>query len=108
MSDKKTITLALMDPPFENARTTTALRIADILAKRGFNINVWAYEGAVHVPSTRQTAHANKVHGMDANESPRNVLNEGDVELAINIALVLWQMKVYGNYDGNVVEAHRL
>jgi tRNA 2-thiouridine synthesizing protein D len=68
MSDKKTITFALMDAPFENARTTTALRLADIAARRGYNINVWAYEGAVFVPSTTQTAHPNKVHGMDAKE----------------------------------------
>ena len=39
MADK-TLTFALMDPPFENGRTTTALRLMDIAAKRGYNINV--------------------------------------------------------------------
>lgn len=68
MSDKKTITLALMDAPFENGRSTTALRIADIAARRGYNINVFAYEAAVWVPATTQKAHPNKVHGMDAEQ----------------------------------------
>ena len=27
MSDRKTLTFALMDPPYENARSTTALRL---------------------------------------------------------------------------------
>jgi len=44
-------------------------------------------------------------YGMDANESPRNILNEGDVELAINIALILWQMKVFNNFDPETVNA---
>jgi len=47
MADKKTITIAIMDAPYENARSTTALRLIDLAAKRGYNINVFAYEGAV-------------------------------------------------------------
>lgn len=38
-------------------------------------------------------------YGMPANESPRNILNEGDVELAVNIAVMLWQMQVFRSYD---------
>jgi hypothetical protein len=44
MADKKTLTFALMDPPYENARSTTALRLINIAAKRGYDINVFAYE----------------------------------------------------------------
>jgi len=29
MADKKTITIAIMDAPYENARSTTALRLID-------------------------------------------------------------------------------
>jgi sulfur relay (sulfurtransferase) complex TusBCD TusD component (DsrE family) len=47
MPDKKTLTFALMDPPFESARTTTALRLIDIAVRRGYAVNVFAYEGAV-------------------------------------------------------------
>ena len=35
MADKKTITIAIMDAPYENARSTTALRLLDIAAKGG-------------------------------------------------------------------------
>jgi len=57
-----------MDPPYENARSTTALRLVDIAARRGYNINVFAYEGAVGLPFLAQKAHPNKVHGRDAEE----------------------------------------
>jgi tRNA 2-thiouridine synthesizing protein D len=54
MTDRKTITVAIMDAPYENARSTTALRLIDIAAKRGYNINVFAYEGAVLQPFQAQ------------------------------------------------------
>ncbi len=68
MAEKKTLTFAIMDPPYENARTTTALRLMDIAARRGYDINVFAYEGAVYVPFALQQGHANAVHGRDAEE----------------------------------------
>lgn len=68
MSDKKTITFARMDPPYENARSTTALRLINIAAQRGYNVNVFAYEGAVGLPFTKQSPHPNAVHGHDADE----------------------------------------
>ena len=42
MSEKKTLTFAIMDAPYESARTTTAFRLMDIAARRGYNINVFA------------------------------------------------------------------
>lgn len=68
MADKKTLTFALMDAPYENARTTTALRLIDIAARRGYDINVFAYEGAVNVPFAKQAPHPNAVHGHDVDE----------------------------------------
>lgn len=68
MTDKTTLTIALMDAPFESARTTTAMRLIDIAARRGYNINVFAYEGAVYLPFLRQQPHPNAVHGNDADE----------------------------------------
>jgi tRNA 2-thiouridine synthesizing protein D len=65
MSEKKTLTFVLMDPPYEDARSTTALRILNVAAKRGYNINVFAYEGAVYLPFSKQAPHANAVHGRD-------------------------------------------
>ena len=66
MADKKTLTFVLMDPPYENARTTTALRLMDIAVRRGYDVNVFAYEGAVYVPFAKQAPHPNAVHGRDA------------------------------------------
>ena len=66
MADKKTLTFALMDPPYENPRSTTALRLIDIAVRRGYDVNVFAYEGAVNLPFAKQTPHPNAVHGRDA------------------------------------------
>ena len=65
MADKKTLTFALMDAPFESARSTTAMRLIDIAARRGYDINVFAYEGAVYLPFALQVGHPNAVHGRD-------------------------------------------
>ncbi len=65
---KKTLTFALMDAPFENARTVTAMRLMDIAARRGYDINVFAYEGAVSLAFAKQSAHPNAVHGRNAEE----------------------------------------
>ncbi len=72
----KTLTFALMDPPFENERTTTAMRLIEIAAKRGYNINVFAYEGAVYVPFAKQMAHANAVHGNSVEEENHPLTHE--------------------------------
>lgn len=68
MSDTKTLTFALMDAPFENARTATAFRLIDIAARRGYHVRVFAYEGAVGLPFSRQRPHANAVHGRDVED----------------------------------------
>ncbi len=68
MADKKTLTFAIMDAPYESTRSTTALRLIDIAARRGYDINVFAYEGAVYVPFALQAPHPNAVHGRDVEE----------------------------------------
>ena len=65
---EKTITLALMDPPYESAHSTTALRIVAAALKQGIRINVFAYEGAVCLPLKDQTPHANPVKGTSLEE----------------------------------------
>ena len=65
---KKTLTFTLMDPPFETERSTTAFRLLQIAASRGYDINVFAYEGAVYLPFSKQIPHANGVHGHDVEE----------------------------------------
>jgi len=65
---KKTLTFALMDPPFESARSTTALRLVDLALARGHHVNVFAYEGAVALAFAGQQAHPNAVHGRGLEE----------------------------------------
>ena len=59
----KKLTLALMDPPYESANSTTALRIISVALEKGIDINVFAYEGAVCLPLKDQAPHANPVKG---------------------------------------------
>ena len=68
MDTKKTLTFALMDAAFESSRSTTAFRLIEIAASRGYHINVFAYEGAVTLPFAKQSPHPNAVHGRDAEE----------------------------------------
>ena len=66
MTSRKPLTFALMDAPFESARTTTAFRLLHAALTAGHDVNVFAYEGAVALSFARQAAHANAVHGRDA------------------------------------------
>jgi tRNA 2-thiouridine synthesizing protein D len=66
MPDKKTLTFTLMDAPYEQARSTTAFRLIDIAVRRGYDVNVFCYEGAVGHAFAKQVPHANAVHGRDA------------------------------------------
>jgi sulfur relay (sulfurtransferase) complex TusBCD TusD component (DsrE family) len=78
MAEKKTLTFALMDAPYESARSTTALRLIAVAAKRGYGINVFAYEGAVLQPFLAQKPHPNAVHGRSVEEEnhfiPKDVI----------------------------------
>jgi tRNA 2-thiouridine synthesizing protein D len=82
MNGKKTLTFLLMDPPFEDARTTTAMRLIDIAARRGYAINVFAYEGAVYLPFALQKQHANAVHGHDVAQEDHPLTKEWIAALA--------------------------
>lgn len=68
MSDKKTLTFAFMDPPFESARTAAFFRLLDAALRKNCNVNVFAYEGAVALAFARQQQHANGVHGRTVEE----------------------------------------
>ncbi|MGH6730039.1 MAG: DsrE family protein [Sphingomicrobium sp.] len=68
MKNAKTLTFVLMDAPFESSRTATALQVIDASIRRGLNVNVFAYEGAVLLPFRHQQQHPNLVHGRDVDE----------------------------------------
>ena len=67
MSEKR-LTIALMDPPYESANSTTAFRIISTALKKGISVNVFAYEGAVNLPFKEQAPHANPVKGTTVEE----------------------------------------
>lgn len=67
MTEKK-LTIALMDPPYESANSTTAFRIIASALKKGIHVNVFAYEGAVNLPFKDQAPHANPVKGTTVEE----------------------------------------
>jgi tRNA 2-thiouridine synthesizing protein D len=66
--DKKKLTLALMDPPYESANSTTAFRIIFAALEKGVQVDVFAYEGAVCLPIKDQSPHANPVKGTSVEE----------------------------------------
>jgi len=57
-----------MDPPYESANTTTAFRIIEAALKKGINVDVFDYEGAVCLPLKDQAPHANPVKGTTVEE----------------------------------------
>jgi tRNA 2-thiouridine synthesizing protein D len=62
MTDR-TLTIAIMDAPYEAAASTTAFRIIAAALERGIRVNVFAYEGAVALTQRDQAPHANPVKG---------------------------------------------
>lgn len=75
MTQKK-LTIALMDPPYESANSTTALRIISAALKQGVNVNVFAYEGAVCLPLKDQAPHANPVKGTTVEQEEHPTTKE--------------------------------
>ena len=63
-----TLTLAIMDPPYESGRTTTTFRLVDAALRRGHHVRVFAYEGAVNLTMASQAPHPNPVRGTTVEE----------------------------------------
>jgi len=68
MASGKTLTIAIMDAPYESASSTTALRIINAAVEKGHNVNVFAYEGAVNLTMKAQQPHANPVKGTSVEQ----------------------------------------
>lgn len=64
----RTVTLALMDAPYESERSTTAFRIIDAALRKGHTVRVFAYEGAVNLTMADQAPHPNPVKGTSVEE----------------------------------------
>ena len=67
MADR-TLTLAVMDAPYEAAASTTAFRIIAAALAKGIDVNVFAYEGAVSLTVKEQAPHANPVKGTSVEQ----------------------------------------
>lgn len=68
MNQRKHLTFAFMDPPFENERTVTFFRLLDAALEEGTDVSVFAYEGAVSLAFAKQVPHGNAIHDRDAEE----------------------------------------
>lgn len=82
--DQKKLTLALMDPPYESANSTTAFRIIFAALEKGVHVNVFAYEGAVCLPLKDQSPHGNPVKGTSVEEEDHPT-TKGFVEALLKI-----------------------
>ncbi|MGE0129748.1 MAG: DsrE family protein [Blastocatellales bacterium] len=94
---EKTLTVALMDAPYESANSTTAFRIISAALKKGINVNVFAYEGAVSLAIKDQAPHANPVKGTTVEEEDHPTtknfvasLLERGIEPGKNNPLLTW------------------
>ena len=63
-----TLTIAIMDAPYESGTSTTALRIVDSAVRKGHVVNVFAYEGAVNLTMKEQKPHPNPVKGTSVED----------------------------------------
>ena len=71
-----TLTVALMDPPYETSATTTAFRIIESALQKGHAVNVFAYEGAVNLAMKDQAPHANPVKGTTVEQEEHPTTKE--------------------------------
>ncbi|MFT5049970.1 MAG: tRNA 2-thiouridine synthesizing protein D [Chlamydiales bacterium] len=76
MSDNKSLSLMIMDPPYESSNTMTALRIVESALKKGIDVNVFAFEGAVNLSFAAQKAHPNPVKASSADEEKHPLTRE--------------------------------
>lgn len=60
---ERSLSILLMDPPYESESTTTAFRILDAAQKKGIHARVFAYEGAVALTIATQKPHGNAPKG---------------------------------------------
>ena len=76
-----TMTLAIMSPPYEAERTTTAFRLMEAALHQGHTLKVFAYEGAVSLTMAEQAPHPNPVKGTSVEEEAHPTTKEWVAEL---------------------------
>ena len=68
MREKKSLSLLIMDPPYESSNTLTAFRIIESALRKGIDVNVFAFEGAVSLSFAAQKPHPNSVKDTSATD----------------------------------------
>jgi tRNA 2-thiouridine synthesizing protein D len=76
MAEGKTITIAIMDAPYESANSTTALRIVNAALEKGHHVTVFAYEGAVGLTMKAQQPHPNPAKGTSVEQEQHPTTKE--------------------------------
>lgn len=64
----KSLNIMIMDPPYESSNTMTAFRIIESALKKGHEVRVFAFEGAVSLTVAEQKKHPNPVKGTNAEQ----------------------------------------
>ena len=64
----KSLNIMIMDPPYESSNTMTTFRIIESALKKGHEVRVFAFEGAVNLSFADQKQHPNPVKGTSADE----------------------------------------
>ena len=67
----KTLAFVLMEAPHDSANTTTALRIIDAALRKGHNVHVMAYEGAI--PNRVATGPADWIAALIRTAAPKGL-----------------------------------
>ena len=65
---KQSLSLMIMDPPYESSNTMTAFRVVESALRKGIDVNVFAFEGAVELSFAGQRAHPNPVKDTSVEE----------------------------------------
>jgi tRNA 2-thiouridine synthesizing protein D len=73
---KKTLTMMIMEPPYESSNTFTAFRTIESALKKGHDVNVFAFEGAVSLSFAEQKGHPNPVKGSSVEEEKHPLTRE--------------------------------
>lgn len=81
MPTGKTLSILIMDPPYESPNTATAFRLIQAALHKGHHVNVFAYEGAVSLSMRGQTAPLNPIRGTAVEEAQRRTTKDWIISL---------------------------
>ena len=72
----RSLGLMIMDPPYESSNTMTAFRLIECALRKGIDVNVFAFEGAVELSFAKQRAHPNPVKATSIEEEKHPITRD--------------------------------